>query len=389
MRRGFKVFHKGFIPVYNTGMEERLTIAYLVRPVEGGIKSHLATLLSGLDTGRFEPVIICPPDCALFREAREAGIRVYPVDLCGELNIVKDLKTIRHLKRLIRRIHPHVLHIHSAKAGLVGRLAVLMLPKKPKVVFTAHSFIFDERTSSIKRKVFSFVEKMLARHTDGIISVSNALKRELVDTMGVDPDKIAVIPNGISFLPPAKRNPRPKGKAVEPQAPYAVTKNGNLSLFPELEPPESLVDPSLDVPDGPVWDPIVGTVARLAPQKGIDHLVRAAAIVLLKYPTARFVIAGDGPLRRTLEDLAASMGIQESFTFLGYRTDALSIISRFDVFVLPSIRETFGITLVEALSQEVPVVASRVDGITEIVDGATTGLLAQPGDAEKTMVLRV
>ncbi len=368
--------------MYNTGMEERLTIAYLVRPAEGGIKSHLTTLIAGLNIDRFEPVIICPPDSGLFREAEESGYRLFPLDLSGDLNIPKDFKAVLRLKRLIRRIHPHVLHIHSIKAGLVGRLATLMLKRKPKVLLTVHSFVFDERTGNVKRRIVSWIERMLAKRTDGIIAVSNALKHELVDTMGIDPDKIAVIPNGVSFLPPAERNPRPKGRAAEPLIPYAVTKNGNLSLFPDLEPPESLADPMPDEPEEAAWTPVVGTVARLAPQKGIDHLVRAAAAVLLKYPAARFVIVGDGPLRRTLEDLAASMGILKSFEFMGYRSDALSIIPMFDVFVLPSTRETFGLTLVEALSQEVPVVASRVGGITEIVDGVTTGLLTQPGDAD-------
>jgi glycosyltransferase involved in cell wall biosynthesis len=127
---------------------------------------------------------------------------------------------------------------------------------------------------------------------------------------------------------------------------------------------------------------VIGTVARLAPQKGVEYFVRAAALIHKRFPSASFAIIGDGPFRGELEALAGSLGIREQTKFLGFRSDAMSIASTFDVFVLPSTREAFGLTLVEALSQGVPVVASDTGGIPEIIDGKTTGLLANPGNPE-------
>jgi glycosyltransferase involved in cell wall biosynthesis len=92
------------------------------------------------------------------------------------------------------------------------------------------------------------------------------------------------------------------------------------------------------------------------------------------------MVIGDGPLRGELESLAESLGIRVEF--LGHRSDAINIVRTLDVFVLASTRESFGLTLIEALSQEVPVVASRTGGVPEIVDGETTGLLAEPGNPE-------
>jgi len=319
-------------------LEKKAVIAYLVRPAEGGIKSHLLTLLAGLDRTRFEPIVICPPDSSLRRDVEQAGCKVIPLELVGELNPIKDLKAVLSLRRILRRVKPDILHIHSAKAGLVGRLAAASL-RRPRIVLTMHSFVFDERVGRLKRTMAAWVERRLSRLTDRIIAVSGALRDELVSRTGLSPDKITVIPNGITFR--------------------EIHKSGG-------DPPRRTV----------------GTVSRLAPQKGVDNFIRAAALVRKRFPSAGFFIIGDGPFREALEALADELGIRESVEFMGFQPDALPIVATFDVFALASTWEAFGLVLVEALSQEVPVVAFRVGGIPEIVDGSTTGLLAEPGNVE-------
>lgn len=321
-------------------MTDKVTIAYLVRPAEGGIKSHLLTLLHGLDQTRFDPVVICPPGTSLCEELEKDGFRTIPLDLVGDLSPARDIRSVFLVRRILSELKPEILHIHSAKAGLVGRIAALMLTRRPKIILTMHSFVFDERTGPKKRAVVAFLERRLARVTDKIITVSKALKDQYVSQMGVASDLVEVIPNGVEFR----------------------------------EIPKTPVDPGKY--------PLIGTVARLAPQKGIDTFIRAAAVVRKSHPSARFAIIGDGPLRESLESLVNDLGIGDCVEFLGFRTDALDVVSTFDVFVLASTWETFGLTLVEALSQGVPVVASRVGGIPEIVDGETTGLLAESGNPD-------
>ena len=317
-------------------MKDKTVVAYLVRPAEGGIKSHLLTLLSGLDKTRFEPVLICPQSTSLYAEAEAAGYRVVPLEIVGELNPKKDWQAVKELRRILHRTKPDILHIHSAKAGLIGRLAVLFI-KRPKVVLTFHSFVFDERVGKRRRVLISWIERRLLAVTDRILAVSKALKIELRSKMGLRDDMITVIPNGV--------------------------------VFSDILKPER---------DGTR----IGTVSRLAPQKGLDIFLKSAALVHAKIPAARFVIVGDGPQKTELEMLAAELGIRDRVEFMGYRQDVISIIAGFDVFVLASTWETFGLTLVEALSQEVPVVASNVGGIPEIVDGTSTGLLAETGNPE-------
>ncbi|MDI6828736.1 MAG: glycosyltransferase family 4 protein [Armatimonadota bacterium] len=316
-------------------MKEKIRIAYLVRPAEGGIKVHLLTLLSGLDRSRFDPVVICPPTITLFEEVQKKGISSIPLDIVGEINPLNDFLAIAKLRHVLRELKPDILHMHSFKAGLIGRLAALSLAKRPKLILTEHAFIFDERTTGLKRTLVTGVGRILSYFTDRIITVSDALRNELISEQKIKPSKIVTIPNGIAFAP-LKQVPKP----------------GLL----------------------------VGTVSRLAPQKGVAYFIRAAVLISERFPQARFIIVGDGPQRNSLESLAESLGIKDKLEFLGFRTDVLDILRTFSVFVLASTRESFGLTLIEALSQGVPVVASRTGGIIEIVEDGVTGLLAEPGN---------
>ena len=311
------------------------TVAYLVRPAEGGIKSHVLTLIAGLDRSRFEPVLICPPGTSW---AKEANCRVIPLNLIGEVRPWRDFWTAVKLRRILRKVRPSILHIHSTKAGLVGRLAIAMMRfRRPKVILTVHSFVFDERIPRRKRILVSWIERRLLRYTDRIVAVSNALKDELVTRLRLREEKIQVIHNGIAFR--------------------------------DLSKPEH-------------FGIRIGTIARLAPQKGVDDFLRAAAIVRKRCPQAKFVIVGDGPFKYWLDTIVKEGGIEDCVEFMGFQRDALRIAIGWDVFVLASTHETFGLALAEAMSQGVPVVASNVGGIPEIVDGQTTGFLAEVGDAD-------
>lgn len=311
-----------------------LPVAYLVRPAEGGIKSHVLTLIKGLDRSRFKPVLICPPGTF-----KEAECKVIPLNLVGEIRPWRDLWTAIRLRMILRKVKPSILHIHSTKAGFVGRLALIMMRRRPKVILTVHSFVFDERVGKWRRRLVSWIERRLLRYTDCIVAVSRALRRELISEMGLRAASIQVIYNGIEF--PASGGPKPEHAGIQ-----------------------------------------IGTVARLAPQKGVDHFLRAAAIVKKRFAEAQFIVIGDGPNRYWLDTIVQQLGLKENVEFMGFRKDALQIVAGWDVFVLASTRESFGLALAEAMSQGVPVVASNVGGIPEIVDGKTTGLLAEVGDAE-------
>ena len=127
-------------------------------------------------------------------------------------------------------------------------------------------------------------------------------------------------------------------------------------------------------------NPLVGFVGRLAPEKGLKHLLRAAAGMLNTLPMAKFILAGEGPERSALEKLARRLGIEKSVIFLGRRSDLECIYASFDVFVLPSLSEGMPLAVLEAMAAKRPVVATRVGAIPKMVKDQQTGLLVDAGD---------
>ncbi|MEW6173588.1 MAG: glycosyltransferase [Bacillota bacterium] len=322
----------------------RLKVVHVIRPAAGGMKRHLINLLEYTDKERFEPLVAGPPGETL-SEAAESGIRVFAVSLPGELNPAQDAGTILRLARMLQKEKAAILHAHGSKAGLVGRLAA-RLARTPVVFFTAHNSIFYEQWPVYKKKVFAFAEKALAHGTFKIIAVSNALRQELLEQERLPPEQVVTVYNGI--------NPKQFRVAEE-----------RAALRQRLKIPGE--------------NRVVGTVARLAPQKGVKFLIQAAALIP---PSERpfFLVVGDGPLRGELEALARNSGVAERFFFAGAREDIPQVLGVLDLLVLPSVTEGLPLILLEAMAASLPVVATGVGGVPEVVVDGETGVLVRPGD---------
>ncbi len=318
-------------------MDDKKTIVYLVRPAEGGIKNHLLTLLNHLDKTRYSPIVVSPSGTSLFAELKASGLDVRELNISDSLNPAADVKYIFQFRRMIKKIKPAIIHMHSAKAGIVGRLSLIGMINRPKTIVTMHSFVMDERVGSCRRRLVRMLERLLHAKTDRFIAVSEALKNNLVDSMGISANKINVVHNGIQF------------------ADFEKKKSDKIKIV---------------------------AISRLAPQKGVDYFIKAAAIVAKKHQNAVFSIFGDGPLRDDLEKLANELGISDKLTFHGFSDEILNILPEYSIFVIASIHEAFGLSLIEAMSVKLPVIASRTGGITEIIDGCSTGLFAEPGNPE-------
>jgi glycosyltransferase involved in cell wall biosynthesis len=126
---------------------------------------------------------------------------------------------------------------------------------------------------------------------------------------------------------------------------------------------------------------VVGTVGKLREEKGIEYFIRAAHIVLQKYPQTTFLVVGDGPLRQNLEKLAKQLKVENNILFTGYRQNVPVILSLFDIDVMPSLTEGSPLALLEAMAMGRPIIATDVGGIKEILEDKKTGLLVQPRDS--------
>ncbi len=331
----------------------KASVLHVIRPAEGGMKGHLLAIAGGLRENGYSVEVACPGDTAMAGEVTRMGFPVHPVNLVGPLNPVKDITCINELRRIMRRGKYDLVHFHGAKAGLVGRLAAVTAGYT-NTVLTVHNFIIYDEVPAAKKVLFRYGEKLLSRVTARTITVSKALKEDLVDNYNLPPERIIPIYNGI-----------------------------NLSRYLNLPDRES-ARKKLGIKPGPA---VVGTVARMAPQKGLKYLVEAVEIIKKanrdlavqgKALDTVFVIAGDGPLRPELEQLAEQKGVWDKILFPGCVQDMAGTLACFDIFVAPSIAEGLSITTIEAMAAGLPVVASRVGGLPELVREGVTGLLVEP-----------
>lgn len=326
-------------------MLQPIKILHVIRPAEGGMKEHLLSLLKGLDKNRFHIHVACPGNSSIETELRKLGIQVHNIPLVGPINPGEDIRSCKAIKNLCQAEGFTIIHCHGSKAGLVGRLAAATA-KVPLVILTAHNFVVDDKYSLAKKIVFTKGEQFLGRVTDCVITVSSALRKEYIEKFRVPAEKVVCVYNGIdteSFDLTVDK------KKIKTQ----------LGLAPEK--------------------PVIGTVARMAPQKGLPFLLEAIAI-LGETVNAGFLIAGDGPLRPDLERQAEQLGLSGKVCFPGYCQNIKEILQIFDIFVIPSISEGLSITAIEALAAGKPVVASRVGGLPEVVEDGKTGVLVPPGD---------
>lgn len=274
----------------------------------------------------------------LAAEAEAAGVRVLRPLMRGKL----DASVILRLVRLIRSGRYDVVHTHMFASNLLGRLAA-MLAVVPVIVSTVQLIADREAWWEI------LVDRLLQHGTDTMIASSQAVRQSFIQR-GIRPAKIAVIHNSVDLA---------RFDAVDREVARWATRQAfgwGESHF------------------------VVGTVARLEKIKGLEHLIEAAKTVAEAIPQARFLVVGDGPQREDLLGQVRHLELEERCIFAGLRSDVPQILPAFDLFVLPSLSEALGIAAIEALASGVPVVASRVGGVPEVVIHGETGMLVSSGD---------
>jgi sugar transferase (PEP-CTERM/EpsH1 system associated) len=246
---------------------------------------------------------------------------------------------IAELATLLRRVRPDVLHTHQIGAlfyaGPAARRAGI-----PVVVHTEHG---KQYASNWRRRL---VGRLAGRYARRYFCVSADVAREVRDYRIVAPGKVAVVPNGIDVDRFARAEPADPGDG--------------LGIQPGAR--------------------VIGTVGRLTEIKRQDLLIRAFARVAARHPAARLLLVGDGPLRNALETLTTTLGVGDRVTFAGYRDRPERFLRLMDVFALTSRSEGMPLAILEAWASGLPVVASRVGGVPEVVADGRTGLLFPPGD---------
>ena len=317
--------------------DRRLRVMFLTTSMPvGGAETLLVSLVRGLDRARFAPEVACLKERGPLGEELAAEVPVY----CRLLRHKYDLGVLPRLWRLLRsRKVDAVVTVGAGDKMFWGRLAA-RLAGVPVVVSALHSTGWPDSVGRLNR--------LLTPLTDGFIGVADAHAEHLVAHEHFPRDKVHTIYNGVDT------------ERFAPRDALAIRRELGL----------------------PPFAPVVGILAALRPEKNHELFLAGAAKIQNAFPESHFLIIGDGPQRPLLEQLATNFGIAERTKLLGSRSDVPELLSALDVLALTSHNEASPVSILEALSCGVPVVAAEVGSVPETVVHGETGLLFTAGDVD-------
>jgi len=309
--------------------------------LSGGPK-HVLGLLQNIDKSRFECSLICPAGNLSVEAKKIAGIEVINIKMSSKF----DLVSVFEIKAAVSRIQASgdpfgkiIVHIHGVRAGLLARV---LLPESVNTIYTEHRYDADYH---LKNPLNEFIQKKalkyLNKKTDLIIAVSSSVRDYLTANRLASKNQVVIVPNAIQEQKTENRKQKTgdKGERVDM--------------------------------------PVIGTVGSINRQKGQRYLIEAMPVILSRYPKTSLTIAGSGSEEANLKALAAKLGLHKHVRFLGEVSDIERYFETLDVFVLPSIAETFGIVLLEAMQAGVPIVATKVGGVPDVIEDDKNGLLVK------------
>ena len=326
----------------------------ITRLILGGAQENTVLTVEGLKKRYEVDLVTGPPrgpEGSLVEEAEKKGIYSLIIpEMRREVHPGRDLLTFIKLYRLIKEGRYDIVHTHSSKAGILGRLAA-WLAGTEVIVHTIHGLPFHEYQSRGVNYFYIFCERLAALFTDKIITVAEAMTAKALAARIAPEEKFITIYSGME-----------------------------LDRF--LEPGVGVADKRKEMGIGPDV-PVVGKIARLFPLKGHKYLLEAAAEVARVYPQVRFLLVGDGILKENLEKQAERLGIKEQVIFAGLvpQKEIPGWLTVMDIVVHASLREGLARVLPQALAGGKPVVSFDIDGAREVVKEGETGHLVPAGDS--------
>lgn len=318
----------------------------------GGAQKYVYDLATALPKERYDVTVLIGTDGTLNEKLHAAEIRtVIFKELLKKVNILKDLSSLVKLIKFFRKEKPDIIHLNSSKMGLLGVIAG-RLTSVPKIIFTGHGWAFNEDRSGWQKKIIYWLHLLTVKMSHQTIAVSKQTKDQISKDKSVS-NKITVIRNGLEEI-----NFFDKKTARE-----EITKR-----LPE------------DLATGDrLW---IGTISELHKNKGLKYMIETMHLLEVasdnKSTIPILVIIGEGERREKLQERINRYGLQDNIFLVGQIDEAKKYLWAFDIFTLSSITEALPYALLEAGQAGLPIIASNVGGIPEIIDDMENGILIRP-----------
>lgn len=316
-------------------------IIHICQAPIGGTVEYLRLFLENIDKKKYENILICPSYGNIKKNLIHKVDKLYIVEMQREIKILKDIRDILTLRKILKKEKPDIVYLHSSKAGAIGRIAAFGLKKK--VIYNPHGWAFTIDCSKKRKKFYSLIERVLYPLTDIIINISadeynNAVKYKICSK------KMEIIENGIDI--------------------EKFTNNKKEKFLDRY---------------------VLGFVGRLSEQKNPLYLIELAEQLKYKIPNCLFYVVGDGELREELEKKIKKNKLEQYFYLRGWSEKVEEDIKNFDIALMVSKWEGFGLVVCEYMAAKKLVLAFSVGGVKNIISDNQNGLFIDNNFVEKIL----
>lgn len=312
----------------------RIKILFLITQSEwGGGQEYVFNLASNLPKDQLEPIVMAGEgNNELFKALESQNLPYSKLKwIKRSINPVFDFLGLFELISIFNKEKPDVIHLNSSKIGFLGSLAAKLCFSKAKIIYTAHGWVFNEPLSPWLKKIYFLIEKISAPWKNTIICVCESDKQ------------IALINNFNSQITTVYNSVNPE----------------QLNFFSKDDARNNLKLNSDDL--------VIGTIANFYKTKGLNFLIKAADLLKKDFPNLKTVIIGEGEERNNLESIIKDLKLENNLILTGSIKNAHRLLKAFDLFVLPSVKEGLPYAILKAMAAELPIVATRVGGLPEIL----------------------
>ena len=357
--------------LYNRNKNPKKRVLFVITQEEfGGTQRFLYEFVTRLDRGKYEILVASgsKEKSEFLNSLEQKGLKTKRLRfLKREVNPIFDCLGIMELIRLINDFKPDYLHLNSSKAGFLGSIAGfkirLLRPGKfrnMKVIYRIGGWTFNDPWPLWKKKLFILAEKTTAKFKD-VIVVNNKNDFEQAIKLKIKPKKeLKLIHNGIDAL------------KIE----FLPREEARLKLFKNLSKKHGKIFQAKF---------IIGTIANFYPTKGLEYLIDAVKTLIKNYEieNLKLIIIGDGMKKENLKLKIENLKLERDIILTGQIPEAYKLMKAFDIFVLPSVKDGFPWVILEAMAAKLPIIATSVGALPEIIENGKNGILVEPKNPQK------